>query len=118
MQMDRTDADRAEPAVESRPGGILEAGERDETLIQQFKRYYGIYRQTSDPDKSFSSAYEALLLTVLDKIRRCADEDDLESIRNLLRECDEIRHSVQGSNDSVKERFEREYTERSRADKH
>ncbi|QYR20696.1 hypothetical protein KZ483_23385 [Paenibacillus sp. sptzw28] len=80
-----------------------------ETLIERFKRYYGYYRQTSDVDISFISAYQALLLSLLDQVSRCADDGDLDAIRNLMREIDEIRHSIQGSNDSVKERFETEY---------
>ncbi|UVI32651.1 hypothetical protein [Paenibacillus spongiae] len=80
-----------------------------ETLIERFKRYYWSYRQTSDTDASFNFAYQALLLSLLDGVSRFADDGDLDGIRNLMREIDEIRHSVQGSNDSVKERFEAEY---------
>lgn len=38
-----------------------------------------------------------------------AEEGDLDGIRNLIREYSEIRLSAQGSNDSVKERFEKEF---------
>ena len=80
-----------------------------ETLIEQFKRYYADYRKTSDMNTSFISAYEALTLSVIDQVDDFADKSDVSAIRNVVREYREIRISIQGSNDSVKERFEREY---------
>jgi Na+/phosphate symporter len=85
-----------------------------ETLIERLKRYYGDYRKISDPKTSFSSALEAMTLSVIDRVADFAEQSDLSGIRNLVREYREIRGSIQASNDSVQERFEREYRERAR----
>ncbi|CAM4493168.1 hypothetical protein [Paenibacillus tarimensis] len=83
-----------------------------EALIQRFKRYYEDNRITADIDNSFNDAYEALTFSVIDEIGNCAKREDLHSIQSVVREFDEIRSSVHGSNDSVKERFEEEYKSR------
>ncbi|PZD97474.1 hypothetical protein DNH61_02315 [Paenibacillus sambharensis] len=80
-----------------------------ETLIQRFKRYYEDNRVTAGVDSSFDDAYEALTYSIIDEVGNCAEREDLHSIRSIVREFDEIRSSVHGSNDSVKERFEAEY---------
>ncbi len=84
----------------------------DETLIQRLKRYYADYRLSENPDESFRDACAALSLSVLDTVGELADREDCAAIRNVLREYREIRSSVSGSNDSVKERLERELRER------
>lgn len=80
-----------------------------ESLIERFKRYYEDYRMTSDMNSSFTSAYEALTLSVIDQVDDLAAQSDVSAIRNTVREYREIRSSIQGSNDSVKERFESEF---------
>ncbi|WP_166238960.1 hypothetical protein [Paenibacillus turpanensis] len=80
-----------------------------ETLIEAFKRHYMNFRKTSDVDDSFSTAYETVVLSVIDRIEEHADQHDLEAVHQDLREYREIRFIIQDSNDSVKERFEREY---------
>ena len=85
---------------------------QDETMIERFKRYYADYRAAGDPDASFASAYEALVYSALDEVGRLAEEGRLEAIRDRIREMNEIRMSIGGSNDSVKERFEAELRER------
>jgi len=82
---------------------------KGESLIERFKRYYEDYRMTSDMNSSFTSAYEALTLSVIDQVDDFAAQSDVAAIRNTVREYREIRSSIQGSNDSVKERFESEY---------
>jgi hypothetical protein len=84
----------------------------EETLIEQFKRYYQDYRGSADVDTSFDNAFEALMFSVIDQAGDMAERDDSNAIRNMVREFREIHLSVQGSNDSVKERFEREIRER------
>lgn len=83
----------------------------DETLIQTFKRYYADYRAAVDVDQSFADAYRAIAYYVIDQTGQLAQEGKLEDIQNLVREFKEIRQSVGGSNDSVKERFEQELVE-------
>ncbi len=99
--------DRTEQPNLKRP-----AAHEYETLIERFKRYYSTYRTTSEPDISFTSAYDELTLTVIHLAETYAEHGDVESIRNMLREYREIRSSITPSNDSVKERFEREYVQR------
>ncbi|MEF3303521.1 hypothetical protein [Paenibacillus sp. GYB003] len=82
------------------------------TLIESFKHYYFEYRKVADADASFEDALSALTFAVVERTGRLAEEGDLDGIRNLIREFSEIRLSAQGSNDSVKERFERELGER------
>jgi hypothetical protein len=89
----------------------MEAKAMRVTLIQIFKRFYADYRKTSDVDTSFNSAKEALAYYVIDQTGVLADERDNDGIRGLIREFTEIRESTHGSNDSVKERFELEYSE-------
>jgi len=86
-----------------------------EAVIERFKRYYADYRAAGDPDSSFASAYEALIYSVLDEVGQLAEEGRLEPIRGRIRELNEIRMSIGGSNDSVKERFEAELRERAAA---
>ncbi|MCI3921286.1 hypothetical protein MO973_13700 [Paenibacillus sp. TRM 82003] len=83
-----------------------------ETLIERMKRFYEDYRGTSDVDESFRSALETVGFWVIESCGDHAERGDTEAIRNLVREYKEIRLSAQGSNDSVKERFEDEYRER------
>ncbi|HZG86602.1 hypothetical protein [Paenibacillus sp.] len=82
---------------------------RDETLIERLKRYYEDYRKTSEPDSGFRDAFDALTYSVIESIGEAADRDDCATIRAIVREYGELRLSVQGSNDSVKERLEEEY---------
>ncbi|MDF2717099.1 MAG: hypothetical protein K0R28_4024 [Paenibacillus sp.] len=79
------------------------------TLIETFKSYYFEYRAVTDADNSFTDALSALTYSVVDRTGNMAEEGDLDGIRNLVREYSEIRLSAQGSNDSVKERFEKEF---------
>ncbi|PYI56504.1 hypothetical protein [Paenibacillus flagellatus] len=83
------------------------------TLIETFKDYYFDYRAVADADTSFEDALSALTFAVVERTGDYAEAGDLDSIRNLVREFREIRLSTQGSNDSVKERFEREFALRS-----
>jgi Na+/phosphate symporter len=91
---------------------------RDETLIERFKRYYQDYRASADADTSFDNALQALTLSVIDQAGDLAERNDADAIRSMVREYHEIRLSVQGSNDSVKERFERELQERAKQGVH
>lgn len=90
-----------------------EGGIRIETsLIETFKHHYFEFRKVADVDSSFADALSAMTFTVVERTGKLADEGDLDGIRNLIREYGEIRLSAQGSNDSVKERFENELGER------
>jgi len=82
---------------------------RDETLIQRLKRYYEDYRKTSEPDAGFRDAFDALTYSVIEEVGEAAEREDCAAIRAIVREYGELRLSVQGSNDSVKERLEEEY---------
>ncbi|MFB9328255.1 hypothetical protein ACFFSY_20185 [Paenibacillus aurantiacus] len=84
-------------------------GTTGETLIERMKRFYEQYRTTSNVEASFVNAKEALTLTLLDDIGRYAQEEDLGAIRNATAQWDELRLMMQGSNDALKERLEREY---------
>lgn len=92
--------------------------QREETLIEQFKRYYQDYRNADDVDESFDNAFAALTFSVIDQAGDMAERDDSEAIRRMVREFREIHLSIQGSNDSVKERFEREIREKARQGVH
>ncbi|TYP79019.1 hypothetical protein [Paenibacillus methanolicus] len=81
----------------------------NETLIERMKRFYEQYRTTSNVEASFVNAKEALALTLLDDIGRYAEESNLDAIRMATAQWDEIRMMMQGSNDALKERLEREY---------
>jgi len=83
----------------------------EETLIERFKRYYVDYRAAAGPDEAFKLAFEALTYSAIDLVDVAADRADIGAVRAAVREYREIRSSVQGSNDSVKERFEREFRE-------
>lgn len=104
----------AETAGYAPSAGMAETWETDETLIERFKRYYEEYRTTSGVDSSFKNASEALSASVLNLVGQSADNGDLAAIRNLMHEYSEIRFSTQGSNDSLKERFELEYKQQDR----
>lgn len=81
----------------------------NETLMERMKRFYEQYRTTSNVEASFVNAKEALALTLLDEIGRYAQEENLGAIRSATAQWDEIRMMMQGSNDALKERLEREY---------
>ncbi|MFC4101369.1 hypothetical protein [Paenibacillus xanthanilyticus] len=81
----------------------------NETLIERMKRFYEQYRTTSNVEASFVNAKEALALTLLDDVSRYAEEGNLDAIRTATAQWDEIRMMMQGSNDALKERLEREY---------
>lgn len=83
-----------------------------ETLMERMKRFYVDYRETSDPDESFRSALETIGFWVIEAAGDLAERGDTAAIRSLVREYKEIRLSAQGSDDSVKERFEAEFRER------
>lgn len=83
-----------------------------ETLIEHFKAYYFDYRKTSDVDESFEQAFSALVYHVIDMMDQLAASGDLDGVRDAARQFREIQSSTYGSNDSVKERMEREYTKR------
>jgi hypothetical protein len=82
----------------------------EETLIQAFKRFYADYRAVLGVDESFDGSLQVLPYYVIDQTEIMAQEGNVDKIRNLIREFNEIRVSTYGSNDSVKERFEQEYT--------
>ncbi|MBB3112726.1 hypothetical protein FHS18_004828 [Paenibacillus phyllosphaerae] len=88
---------------------VTATGITNETAIERFKRFYEQYRATSNVEASFVNAKEALLLTLMEDISRLAQEDNTAAIRTITAQWDEIRFMMQGSNDALKERLEREY---------
>lgn len=81
-----------------------------ETLIERFKAFYFDYRRTTDVDESFEQAKYAVAYHVIDEADRLAQNGDCDGVRDVCRQFHEIQSSTYGSNDSVKERFEREFT--------
>lgn len=82
----------------------------EETLIERFKTFYFDYRRTSDVDESFEQARSAVAYHVIHEADRLAQDGDFEGVRSVCRQFREIQGTTYGSNDSVKERFEREFT--------
>ncbi|MFD2611018.1 hypothetical protein [Paenibacillus gansuensis] len=95
-----------------RPEATAGTGSEGETLIQQFKRYYFDYRGAAETDSAFADAFQALTYRVIGRLEEAVHNENLHASRELLREYGEIRSSTYGSNDSVKERFEAEFQER------
>ncbi|WP_199614459.1 hypothetical protein [Paenibacillus alkalitolerans] len=83
----------------------------EETLIEKLKQFYFDYRQTADPEESFSLAMQTMPHFVLHTAGHMADENDLEGIRSIIRQYEEFSIAPEGSNDSVQERFENEFRE-------
>ncbi|WP_438448386.1 hypothetical protein [Gorillibacterium sp. sgz5001074] len=82
---------------------------QEETLIERFKAFYFDYRRTSDTNESFEQARNAVAYHVINEADRLAQDGDFDGVRSVCRQFREIQSSTYGSNDSVKERFEREY---------
>lgn len=80
-----------------------------DTLFEQFKDFYFDYRQTTDVDRSFELARDALAFHVINETDRLTDSENLSGIKDLIRQYRDIHQSTYGSNDSVKERMEREF---------
>lgn len=81
----------------------------EETLIERFKSFYFDYRRTTTVDESFEQARNAVAYHVINEADRLASLGDFDGVRDVCRQFREIQSSTYGSNDSVKERFEREF---------
>lgn len=80
-----------------------------ETIIERFKSFYFDYRRTTDVDESFEQARNAIAYHVINEADQLAEAGDFDGVRSVCRQFREIQSSTYGSNDSVKERFEREF---------
>jgi|GEM_PF-2183416 len=83
----------------------------EETLMQTFKRYYAGYRAAENADASFDDALQALAHYVIDQTDSLAQEGLMDEVKSLTREFIRIREQTGGSNDTLKERLERELVE-------
>ncbi|MCD1259707.1 hypothetical protein B5M42_012775 [Paenibacillus athensensis] len=83
----------------------------EETLMHTFKRYYAGYRAAENAATSFDDALQALAHYVIDRTESLAQEGRLDEVKSLTREFIRIREQSGGSNDTLKERLERELVE-------